>query len=215
MRTRKPGGGNSGEAVAAESADEARQIIAEEELLRVLFLLPQGLPAGLPDCTGNEREGASKLGTMISITSNQRVSDLVAELASKPVLLVVEDELLVRILQVDILREAGFRVAEAENADEAFDMLRSRSEIVAVLTDVNMPGSLNGFEFAQLVKQGWPEVGVLVISGKTQPGPRDLPVGVEFVLKPVRPAALVERIRALVPAAHPTDQGQRTVGDEH
>ena len=61
-------------------------------------------------------------------------------------MLVVEDELLVRILQVDILREAGFRVAEAENADEAFDMLRRRSEIVAVLTDVNMPGSLNGFE---------------------------------------------------------------------
>jgi two-component system, response regulator PdtaR len=153
---------------------------------------------------------------VISVTSNERVSDLVTELASKPVVvLVVEDELLVRILQVDILREAGFRVAEAENADEAFDMLRRRSEIVAVLTDVNMPGSLNGFEFAQLVKQGWPEVGVLVVSGKTQPGPRDLPVGVEFVLKPVRPAALVERIRALVPRAQPIDQGQPTVGDEH
>src|SRR5688572_3312317 len=154
---------------------------------------------------------------MISVTSNTRVSDLVAELASKPVVLVVEDELLVRILQVDILRD-GFRVAEAQDADEAFEMLRNRSEIVAVLTDVDMPGSLNGFEFARLVKQGWPEVGVLVISGKTQPGPRDLPVGVEFVLKPVRPAALVERIRALVPAsgnAADQDQGQRTVGDEH
>jgi hypothetical protein len=53
------------------------------------------------------------------------------------------------------------------------------------------PGSLNGFEFPQLVKQGWPEVGVLVISGKTQPGPRDLPNGVEFVLKPfgLRPSS--------------------------
>jgi CheY-like chemotaxis protein len=71
---------------------------------------------------------------VISVTSNERVSDLVTELASKPVVLVVEDELLVRILQVDILRAAGFRVAEAENADEAFDMLRRRSEIVAVLT---------------------------------------------------------------------------------
>jgi CheY-like chemotaxis protein len=137
---------------------------------------------------------------MISVTSNTRVSDLVAELASKPVVLVVEDELLVRILQVDILREAGFRVAEAQDADEAFDMLRGLPEIVAVLTDVNMPGSLNGFEFAKLVKQGWPEVGVLVISGKTQPGPRDLPPGVAFVQKPIRPAALVERIRGVVPA---------------
>ena len=83
---------------------------------------------------------------------------MVAELAAKPVVLVVvEDEILVRIVQVDILREAGFRVAEAQDADEAFEMLRTRSEIVIVLTDVDMPGSLNGFEFARLVKQGWPE----------------------------------------------------------
>jgi two-component system, response regulator PdtaR len=123
-----------------------------------------------------------------------------AELAAKPVILVVEDEVLVRIVQVDILREAGFRVAEAQDADEAFEILRSRSEIATVLTDVDMPGSLNGFEFARLVKQGWPEVGVLVISGKTQPGPGDLPPGVGFVHKPIRPAALVERIRAVVPA---------------
>jgi DNA-binding response OmpR family regulator len=78
-------------------------------------------------------------------------------------------------------------------------MLRSRSEIVIVLTDVDMPGSLDGFEFSRLVKQGWPEVGVLVISGKTQPGPGDLPPAVGFIQKPIRPAALVERIRALVP----------------
>ena len=138
---------------------------------------------------------------MISITSNERVSDVVAELAAKPVVLVVEDEVLVRIVQVDILREAGFRVAEAQDADEAFEMLRTRSEIVIVLTDVDMPGSLNGFKFSRLVKQGWPEVGVLVISGKTQPGPGDLPPGVGFIQKPIRPAALVERIRALVPAS--------------
>src|SRR3954466_1498214 len=124
-----------------------------------------------------------------------------AELAGKPVILVVEDELLVRIVQVDILREAGFRVAEAQDADEAFDMLRSRPEITAVLTDVDMPGSLNGFEFARLVKQGWPEVGVLAISGKRQPAPGDLPAGVEFVQKPIRSAALVDRIRRLLPPA--------------
>src|SRR5215203_981661 len=90
-----------------------------------------------------------------------------AELAGKPVILVVEDELLVRIVQVDILREAGFRVAEAQDADEAFDMLRRRPEIAAVLTDVDMPGSLNGFEFARLVKQGWPEVGRRILRRET------------------------------------------------
>src|SRR3954462_11299368 len=95
-------------------------------------------------------------------------------LAGKPVILVVEDELLVRMLQVDILREAGFRVAEAQDADEAFEMLRRRVDVRVVLTDVDMPGSLNGFEFARLVKQGWPELGVLVISGKTAPAGGDL-----------------------------------------
>jgi CheY-like chemotaxis protein len=118
--------------------------------------------------------------------------------AVRPVILVVEDEFLVRILEVDVLRDAGFRVAEAQDADEAFEMLRRRPEIVAVLTDVDMPGSLNGFEFARLVKQGWPEVGVLTISGKEQPTPGDLPDGVEFVQKPFRPQALVERIQNLL-----------------
>ena len=110
-------------------------------------------------------------------------------------------EFLVRVVKVDILRDAGLRVLEAQDADEALDMLRRRPEIIAVLTDVDMPGSLNGFEFAQLVKQGWPELAVLVISGKMEPGPGDLPRGVAFVQKSIRPAALVEHIRALLPAS--------------
>ena len=132
-----------------------------------------------------------------------QTAEPLVEFAVRPVILVVEDEFLVRILEVDILRDAGFRVAEAQDADEAFEMLRRRPEIVAVLTDVDMPGSLNGFEFARLVKQGWPEVGVLTISGKTRPTPGDLPEGVEFVQKPFRPQALVERVRDLGAAAMP------------
>ena len=117
---------------------------------------------------------------------------------NRPVVLLVEDEPLVRTLQVDVLREAGFWVVEAQDADEAFDLLRHRSEIRAVLTDVDMPGSLDGFEFARLVAQGWPEVGVLVISGKTAPSPGDLPPTAMFAAKPLRPAALVEQIRTLL-----------------
>ena len=142
------------------------------------------------------------VSTPMTISPSQEFSDSAGELEGRPVVLVVEDEVLVRIVQVDILREAGFRVSEAQDADEAFEMLRSRPEILAVLTDVDMPGSLNGFEFARLVKQGWPEVGVLAISGKTQPAPGDLPEGVEFVQKPVRPAALVDRIRRVMPLPH-------------
>ena len=118
---------------------------------------------------------------MITTSADARAPHTVP---SRPVVLVVEDEFLVRVVKVDILRDAGLRVLEAQDADEALDMLRRRPEIIAVLTDVDMPGSLNGFEFAQLVKQGWPELAVLVISGKS-----------------IRPAALVEHIRALLPAS--------------
>ncbi len=135
---------------------------------------------------------------MITTSADARAPHTVP---SRPVVLVVEDEFLVRVVKVDILRDAGLRVLEAQDADEALDMLRRRPEIIAVLTDVDMPGSLNGFEFAQLVKQGWPELAVLVISGKMEPGPGDLPRGVDFVQKSIRPAALVEHIRALLPAS--------------
>jgi CheY-like chemotaxis protein len=117
------------------------------------------------------------------------------KILKQPVVLLVEDEPLVRLTQVDILREAEFWVVEAQDADEAFEVLKARPDISAVLTDVNMPGSIDGFEFARLVRQGWPEVGVLVISGKTGPRPGDLPPNATFLNKPVRSAALVAALQ--------------------
>jgi CheY-like chemotaxis protein len=122
------------------------------------------------------------------------------EILNRPVVLLVEDELLVRLTQVEILRDAEFWVVEAQDADEAFDLLKKRRDISIVLTDVNMPGSIDGFEFARLVRQGWPDVGILVISGKVAPRPGDLPEGVHFLQKPIHPDALVEALKkAVVP----------------
>lgn len=120
-----------------------------------------------------------------------------------PVVLIVEDEPLVRMTNLDILHEAGFRVVDANDADEAFEILRRRGDVRAVLTDVDMPGSMNGFEFARLVSQGWPEVGVLVISGKTRPGARDLPDGASFLPKPYDGARLVQELRRLMENPRP------------
>lgn len=125
---------------------------------------------------------------------------------NQPVVLLVEDEPLVRLTQVDILREEGFWVLEAADADEAFETLRRRKDVSVVLTDVDMPGSLDGFEFARLVAQGWPEVGVLVISGKAFPGEGDLPPSAVFIAKPVRPAALVELLRTFMGGSKRLDQ---------
>jgi CheY-like chemotaxis protein len=119
-------------------------------------------------------------------------------IVKQPVVLLVEDEPLVRLTQVDILKEAEFWVVEAQDADEAFEMLKARPEIDAVLTDVDMPGSMDGFEFARLVRQGWPEVGVLVISGKTGPGPGDLPPNAAFLHKPILPDDLIAALQGVM-----------------
>jgi two-component system, response regulator PdtaR len=117
---------------------------------------------------------------------------------NQPVVLLVEDEFLVRQTLVDILREAEFWVVEAQDADEAFELLRSRVDVDGVLTDVNMPGSMDGFEFARLVRQGWPKLGILVVSGHADPGPSDLPSHAAFLRKPFRPAALIKALREVL-----------------
>ena len=128
-----------------------------------------------------------------------------APVLNHPVVLLVEDEPLVRTLQVDILRDADFWVLEAQDADEAFETLKRRPDVRAVLTDVDMPGSLDGFEFARLVAQGWPDVGVLVISGKTAPEPGDLPPSALFAAKPVKPDDLVELLRSVMSQVAPSE----------
>ena len=80
----------------------------------------------------------------------------------------------------------------------AFEILKRREDVRVVLTDVDMPGSLDGFEFARLVAQGWPEVGVVVISGKAPPKAGDLPANAVFVSKPVNSKTLVEKVRSIM-----------------
>jgi CheY-like chemotaxis protein len=116
----------------------------------------------------------------------------------RPVVLLVEDEPLVRLVHVEILRDDRFWVVEAQDADEAFELMRTRPDIRVVVTDVDMPGSINGFEFARLVRQGWPGVGIVVTSGKMRPQPGDLPDGAIFVPKPTSAAQLTAHIRTFL-----------------
>src|SRR5262245_36277403 len=81
-----------------------------------------------------------------------------------PAILVVEDEILVRMVIADRLRDAGFNVIEASNADEAIAVLRSGLKLNAVLTDVQMPGAMNGIGLAQLAKSESPELKCILAS---------------------------------------------------
>ncbi|EIM26698.1 response regulator [Microvirga lotononidis] len=116
-----------------------------------------------------------------------------------PLILVVEDEVLVRMTLVDVLEDAGFRVIEAAHADQALTALKAVSDIQGVVTDVEMPrGSINGFELARKVRADWQEIGVLIASGRAAPKAGDLPDGALFIGKPVHPETLVHLVKTLL-----------------
>jgi CheY-like chemotaxis protein len=127
----------------------------------------------------------------------------IEKLEKKPdiraLILVVEDEALVRMMLVDVLDDAGFKVMEAAHADEALHILAAVPEVQVVVTDVEMPrGSINGFELARRVRDDRQDIGVVIASGRVSPVPGDLPPGAHFVGKPVRPERLLELVRALL-----------------
>jgi CheY-like chemotaxis protein len=113
------------------------------------------------------------------------------------IVLVVEDEPLVRMLMADVLDEAGFKVFEVVNADEAMAVLQARSDVRAVVTDIEMPGSMNGLALARLVRERWPGIGIVVTSGRARPGPDDLSDKVVFLAKPCRPETMATTVRQL------------------
>ena len=110
-------------------------------------------------------------------------------------IVLVEDEPLIRLVAGDILAEAGFRTIEACSADEAMTLLEAKPDAVAIVTDVKMPGSLDGFSLAHLVASRWPETGIVVVSGHAVPGEGDLPEGALFLTKPYQPSALINAVR--------------------
>jgi CheY-like chemotaxis protein len=114
---------------------------------------------------------------------------------SKLVVLIVEDEPLLRMDAADFIAEAGFEVIEAAHADEAIAILKARRDIAVVFTDIEMPGSMDGMKLAHAVRLGWPPVLVVVTSGRVQPREGDLPANVRYLRKPYRPAEVIEAFR--------------------
>jgi CheY-like chemotaxis protein len=116
-----------------------------------------------------------------------------------PVVLLVEDELLVRMAAADDLQDAGYHVLEAANADVALAVLESRSDDVQVLfTDIDMPGSMNGLDLAESVQQRWPHISLLISSAYHRPHSGQIPDDGRFVSKPYSSEDVVQHIRELV-----------------
>jgi len=114
------------------------------------------------------------------------------------VVLVVEDESLLRMTAVDMVEEAGFVPIVASDADEAIRILESRCDIRAVFTDVHMPGSMDGLKLVQVVRNRWPPVALIVTSGLMNVLESDLPKGGRFLSKPYQPAQIAAVLRQLL-----------------
>jgi CheY-like chemotaxis protein len=113
------------------------------------------------------------------------------------VILVVEDEFLLRMNAAEMIGEAGFDVVEAGNADEAIAILEARPDIYVVFTDIQMPGSMDGLKLARFVRGRWPPIKIVATSGFVSVGIDDLPEGSRFLTKPYRPAQIIATIREL------------------
>jgi two-component system, response regulator PdtaR len=116
----------------------------------------------------------------------------------RPVVLVVEDESLIRASAVEMVKQAGFEPIEASDADEAICILESRNDIRAVFTDVQMPGSIDGLKLAEMVRRRWPPVALVVTSGRAHIEEADLPTGGRFLSKPYQGSELEAALRQVV-----------------
>ena len=108
--------------------------------------------------------------------------------------LIAEDEPIVRDYLSDVLGQSGFRVIVATNGEDAL-ALAKRENVCAVVSDVAMPGPINGFELARRVKRDCPRTGVILVSGVMEPADYHLPRGVRFVTKPVKAVTLLRLVR--------------------
>lgn len=119
------------------------------------------------------------------------------------VILVVEDDALIRMLTVETVTDAGFDVIEAANADEAVAILSARSDVVLVVTDVDMPGSMDGIKLAHAVRNRWPPIKLIVVSGKAQLHAQDLPEHTQFFGKPYSIQQMASALTLLLGASQP------------
>ena len=105
-------------------------------------------------------------------------------MVKKVVILVVEDEAVIRMNALMMLEDAGFATVEACSADEAIEILELRDDIRAVFTDIHMPGTLDGMRMAHLIRGRWPPIHLILTSGVAEPSKMECPANGRFIPKP-------------------------------
>jgi CheY-like chemotaxis protein len=109
---------------------------------------------------------------------------------------VVEDEVVIRMLMADVLRDEGYQVIEAANGDEGKDILLSGQDVDLIITDVRMPGKIDGIELTTISKQMYPKRPVIVVSGHLPPTAANS--ADEFLQKPYVPSSFLKVVVKLI-----------------
>src|ERR1700722_7931017 len=118
--------------------------------------------------------------------------------AKPPKVLVVEDEMLLRMRAADIVADAGVIPIEAVNADEALAILESRSDVDLLFTDIQMPGSMDGLKLAHAVHERWPSIKIILVSGKLNPTDGEGPTDSRFFGKPLEVKQMIAEIQEMI-----------------
>src|ERR1700675_779052 len=113
-------------------------------------------------------------------------------------ILVVEDEMMLRMRAVDMVEDAGFTAVEAINADDALAILESRSDIELLFTDIQMPGSMDGLKLAHAVHERWPAIKIILVSGQLKLTDDDNPADSLFFGKPLDVKQMIAQMQDMI-----------------
>jgi two-component sensor histidine kinase/ActR/RegA family two-component response regulator len=114
--------------------------------------------------------------------------------------LVVEDEMVLRMRAVDLVEDAGFTAVQAVNADEALSILESRSDISLLFSDIQMPGSMDGLKLAHAVHDRWPSIKIILVSGQVKLADSDKPTDSRFFGKPLEVNQMIAELQEMIGA---------------
>lgn len=113
-----------------------------------------------------------------------------------PLILVVEDEAIVRLHALSILGDAGFPTLEAASAEQAIALLETRRDIAVVFTDIQLGAGMDGLALARAIRNRWPPVELILTSGRMRVGPDRMPARGVFLGKPYQARQLVDSVRS-------------------
>jgi CheY-like chemotaxis protein len=176
-------------------------LLVERPVLQAIMLIPPPKPSDQSSVTATIHASLSMIMQPVVQQRNDRSMGIFA--GDKTTVLVVEDEALLRLVAVGELEDAGIVTLEAENGSQALDILSCNRGIDIVFTDIDMPGGINGIELANIVREAYPHIRVIVVSGLSNIKNTALHETIPFYSKPYDMARIIQQMQALDRDAQP------------